>query len=178
MRRRRNRRATASLKRLYKVFERSEASLVHSLPIRKTISGIWVPRHFVSSRRPSQFSRISVFSVRRHHNALWSTREPATGGSRLFLRRVDPTRPVYGIEKDPALFAQALVNLQGIRARGVIDHTCMYLVEADYCEMATYETAGIDLSQTGVILNYPDGNQKRLARFIAEHGGRERVSAS
>ena len=32
----RNRRATVSLKRLNKVFERSEASLVHSLPIQKT----------------------------------------------------------------------------------------------------------------------------------------------
>ena len=99
--------------------------------------------------------------------------DAGTGDGRIpaVLAAVDPTRPVYGIEKDPALFAQALVNLQGIRARGVIDHTRLYLVEADYCEMATYETAGIDVSQTGVILNYPDGNQKRLARFIAEHGG-------
>ena len=36
-------RATVSLKHLCKVFERSEAALVHSLPIRKTICGIWSP---------------------------------------------------------------------------------------------------------------------------------------
>ena len=43
MRTSRNRRVTVSLKRLCPVFERSEASLVHSLPIRKTICGIWAP---------------------------------------------------------------------------------------------------------------------------------------
>ena len=171
MRRSRNRRATASLKRLNKVFERSEASLVHSRPIRKTIGGIWGPRRFVSSRRPSQFSRISASSVRRHHKALWSTRETGDGRVPAVLAAIDPTRPVHGIEQDPALFAQALVNLQGLRAKGVIDHTRIYLVEVDYCEMATYEACGLDSSQTGVIFNYPDGNQRRLARFVAEHGG-------
>ena len=40
---RRTRRATFSLKRLHKVFDQSEAALVHSLPIRKTICGIWHP---------------------------------------------------------------------------------------------------------------------------------------
>ena len=41
--------------------------------------------------------------------------------------------------------------------------------------MATYETAGIDLSQTGVILNYPDGNQKTFGAFYcgAWRGGNE-----
>ncbi len=171
MRRSRNRRVTASLKRLYKVFERSEASLVHSLPIRKTICGIWGPTPLrVIEEAIAVLEDIGLLGKSAPQRIVV---DAGTGDGRIpaVLAAVDPTRPVYGIEKDPALFAQALVNLQGIRARGVIDHTCMYLVEADYCEMATYETAGIDLSQTGVILNYPDGNQKRLARFIAEHGG-------
>ena len=41
MRTSRNRRVTLSLRRRCKVFERSEASLVHSLPIWKTTCGIW-----------------------------------------------------------------------------------------------------------------------------------------
>ena len=171
MRTSRNRRVTVSLKRLCPVFERSEASLVHSLPIRKTICGIWAPTpvHVIEE----------AVAVLEDLGLLGETAPPlpvvdaGTGDGRIaaVLAACDPTRAVYGIEKDPALFAQALVNLQRIRATGVIDHTRMYLVEADYCEMATYEACGLDVSQIGIVFNYPDGNQKRLARFIAEYGG-------
>ena len=173
MRTRRNRRATASLKRLYKVFERSEASLVHSLPIRKTIYGIWGPTPLrVMEEAISVLEEIGLLGEAAPKRIVV---DAGTGDGRMpaVLAAVDPTRPVYGIEQDPALFAQALVNLQELRAKGVIDHTRMYLVEGDYCKMATYEAAGVDFRQTGIVFNYPDGNQRRLARFIAEHRGVE-----
>ena len=171
MRTSRNRRTTASLKRLNKVFERSEASLVHSLPIRKTISGIWGSTPLrVIEEAISVLEDIGLLGEATPQGVVV---DAGTGDGRVpaVLAAIDPTRPVYGIEQDPALFAQALMSLQGLRAKGVIDHTRIYLVEADYCEMATYEAAGLDFSQTGIIFNYPDGNQKRLAQFIAEHGG-------
>ena len=170
MKTRRNRRLTASLKRLTKVFERSEASLVHSLPIRKTTCGIWGPTPLcVIEEAISVLEDIGLLGEAAPQRLVV---DAGTGDGRIpaVLAAVDPTRAVYGIEKDPALFAQALVNLQEIRAIGVIDHTRLYLVEADYCEMATYEAAGLDIRQ-GIVFNYPDGNQRRLARFIAEHGG-------
>ena len=171
MRTSRNRRATVSLKRLNKVFERSEASLVHSLPIRKTICGIWGPTPLrVIEEAISVLEDSGLLGKAAPQGVVI---DAGTGDGRVpaVLAAVDPTRPVYGIEKDPALFAQALVNLQGLRAKGVIDHTRIYLVEADYCEIATYKECGLDFSQTGIVFNYPDGNQKRLAQFIAEHGG-------
>ena len=107
MRRRRNRRATASLKRLYKVFERSEASLVHSLPIRKTISGIWGPTPLrVIEEAISVLEDIGLLGEAAPQRIVV---DAGTGDGRIpaVLAAVDPTRPVYGIEKDPALFAQA-----------------------------------------------------------------------
>lgn len=171
MRTSRNRRVTVALKRLNKVFERSEASLVHSLPIRKTVCGIWGPTPLrVIEEAVSVLEDLGLLGEAAPQGVVV---DAGTGDGRVpaVLAAVDPTRPVYGIEKDPALFAQALGNLQELRAKGVIDHTRIYLVEADYCEMATYEGCGLDFRQTGIIFNYPDGNQKRLARITAEHGG-------
>ena len=164
-------RVTASLKRLDKVFERSEASLVHSLPIRKTICGTWVPTPIrVIEEAITVLENIGLLGEAAPQRTVV---DAGTGDGRIpaVLAAADPTRPVYGIEQDPVLFAQALVNLQTLQARGVIDHTRIHLVEADYCEMATYEACGLDFRQTGIVFNYPDGNQRRLARFILEHGG-------
>ena len=158
-------------RRLYKVFKRSEASLVHSLPIRKTICGIWGPTPVrVIEEAIAVLEDIGLLGGALLQRTVV---DAGTGDGRIpaVLAVFDPTRPVYGIEQDPALFAQASVNLQRLRARGVIDHTRIHLAEADYCEMATYEACGLDVSQTGIVFNYPDGNQRRLARFIAEHGG-------
>ena len=168
---RRSRRATASLKRLNKVFERSEASLVPSLPIRNTTYGIWGATPLrVIEEAIAVLEGIGLLGEAAPQGIVV---DAGTGDGRVpaVLAACDPTRPVYGIEQDPALFAQTLANLQRIRARGVIDHTRIYLVEADYCEMATYEACGLDFGQIGFVFNYPDGNQRRLARFIAEHGG-------
>jgi hypothetical protein len=47
------------------------------------------------------------------------------------------------------------------------------LIEADYGDAATYETRGVVLHQTAVIFNYPDGNHRRLARFVSDRCGRD-----
>ena len=171
MRTRRSRRATASLKRLYTVFERSEASLVHSLPIRKTICGTWAPTPLpVIEEAIAVLEDIGLLG---QATPLRIVVDAGTGDGRVpaVLAACDPTRTVYAIEQDPTLFAQAFVNLEGLRAKGVIDHTRLYLAQADYCEMATYKACGLDFRQTGIVFNCPDGDQRRLARLIAEHGG-------
>ena len=126
----RSRRTTASLKRLNRVFERSEASLVHSLPIRKTTCGIWEPTPLrVIEEAISVLEDIGLLGEAAPQDIVV---DAGTGDGRVpaVLAAVDPKRPVCGIEQDPALFAQALVNLQGLRAKGVIDHTGIYLVES------------------------------------------------
>ena len=79
---------------------------------------------------------------------------------------------VYGIEADPALYDQAVTNLQTLGVKGLVDSARVHLIEADYCDLSTYETRRIALRETGVIFNYPDGNERRLARFVSERCGR------
>ena len=157
-----------AFKRLIKVFERSEASLGRALPIRKTGRGIWVPS-------PVSVIREAIETLKKI-GLLGEGAPPGhvidagTGDGRIpaVLASLDPTRCVYGIEADPALYAQAVTNLQSVAARGLIDSAFVHLIEADYLDLATYETRGIALRQASVIFNYPDGNERRLARFVSQ----------
>ena len=150
------------------MFERSEAALVRSLPIRKTICGIWHPTPVrVIEEAIAVLEDVGLLGEAPRQRTVI---DAGTGDGRIpaVLAALDPTRPIYGIEQDPALFAQASVNLQRLQPE-VCTH--IHLVEADYCETATYEACGLDFPQTGIVFNYPDGNERRLARFISEHGG-------
>jgi len=101
--------------------------------------------------------------------------DAGTGDGRIpaVLALLDPSRVVYGIEADQALHARAVNNLHTLDARGLIDAAHVHLIEADYLDVATYQTRGIPLPQTGLIFNYPDGNESHLARFAAQHCGDE-----
>lgn len=145
------------------VFDRSVRRLARGVPIRKTITGIWTP---------SPVSVIvQVAALLREMGLVGAAAAPGpvvdagTGDGRVaaVLSRLEPSRPVYGIEKDPALCVQAAANL---RARGEV-----HLVEGDYCDVAAYESCGLDRRAIAVVVNYPDGNQRRLARFVAAHAG-------
>lgn len=148
------------------VFDRSVRRLARGVPIRKTIAGIWTP---------SPVSVIvQVAALLREMGLVGAAAAPGpvvdagTGDGRVaaVLSRLEPSRPVYGIEKDPALCVQAAANLRALRARGEV-----HLVEGDYCDVAAYESCGLDRRAIAVVVNYPDGNQRRLARFVAEHAG-------
>ena len=162
-----------AFKQLTKVFERSEASRGRVLPIRKTGRGIWVPTPVrVIEEAIEMLTKIGLLG---EGTPPGHVIDAGTGDGRIpvFLASLDPTRVVYGIEADSALYAQAVTNLQTLDARGLIDSAHVHLIEADYCDLATYETRGIALRQTGVIFNYPDGNERRLARFVSERCGRD-----
>jgi hypothetical protein len=65
-------------------------------------------------------------------------------------------------------YAQASENLETLAERG-LPRDRLRLVEGDYCARATYESAGLAPTDVGLFLNYPDGHEERLARFMAEH---------
>lgn len=160
-----------SLRRLGQVFERSEASLVSALPIRKTSGGIWVPSPIpVIEEAISVLRGIGLLGdgVPRGHLV-----DAGTGDGRIpaVLTWFDPDRPVFGIERDSALYDQATANLKMLQIKGLIDGSRIRLIQADYCDLSIYETCGIDFRDTGIVFNYPDGNERRLARFVAEHAG-------
>jgi hypothetical protein len=158
--------------KLTRVFERSETSSRRAFPIRKTGRGIWVPTPV----------RVLAGAI----EALWGGgllgKGPAghvidagSGDGRLpaVLAFFNPGLTVYGIEADPALHVQAVTNLQTLTARGLIDSTHVHLIEADYGDPVIYEMREVALHQTAVIFNYPDGNQRRLARFVSDRCGRD-----
>ena len=157
---------------LAKVFERSEATRGRVLPIRRTGRGIWVPT-------PVRVIEEAIETLRElgllgEETPPGHVIDAGTGDGRVaaVLAFLDPTRLVYGIEADPALYAQAVTNLQTLEAKGLIDSARVHLIEADYCDLPTYQTRGIALRHTCLIFNYPDGNERRLARFVSERCGR------
>ncbi len=158
-----------SVRRLRAVFDRSERALARGVPIRKTAVGIWVPSAIEQI--------VEVAALLREIGLLGAGAPPAPvvdagmGDGRVaaVLAHLEPARPVYGIERDPVVYAQAVENLRALRRRG--GYAAVRLIEGDYCDPATYASCGVDLGAPLVILNYPDGNQQRLARFVARHAG-------
>lgn len=158
-----------SLRRLQGLFDRSERALARGVPIRKTAAGIWVP-----SAIPQI---VELAALLREMDVPESARPAAPvvdagmGDGRVVavLAHLDPARAVYGIERDPVLYAQAAENLRSLREHG--DCGGAHLVEGDYCDPDTYASCGIDLRAPLVVLNYPDGNEHNLARFLARHAG-------
>ena len=104
-----------SLRRLRAVFDRSERALARGVPIRKTAVGIWVPSAIEQI--------VEVAALLREMGLLGAGAPPAPvveagmGDGRVaaVLAHLEPARPVYGIEWDPVVYAQAGENLRALR---------------------------------------------------------------
>ena len=142
--------------------------MARGVPIRKTAAGIWVPS--------SIDELFGVVTLLHEMGVLGAAAPPAPvveagmGDGRVaaVLAHFEPARPVYGIEWDPELYARAVENLAALRrwSRG---YRAVRLVEGDYCDPATYASCGLDLRDPLVIVNYPDGNERRLEQFVVRH---------
>jgi hypothetical protein len=161
-----------SLRQLAKVFERSESSGGSVLPIQLTRLGIWVPTPVgVAVEAIKQLMGLGLLG---EGSPTSHAMDAGTGDGRVaaVLASLDPRRVVYGIEADPVLYARAVTNLETLGESGLVDLSRVRLIEADYGDVAAYESHGIELQRTGVVFNYPDGNEQRLARFVSDHCGR------
>ena len=161
-----------SIRRLEAIFQRSEQALAPGVPIRKTSAGIWVPSPIsVIVELVSALKEIGVLGPGTA-GAAGAVVDAGMGDGRVaaVIAALEPSRPVFGIERDAVLCSRARQNLQRVRriARG---RPGVHPVEGDYCDVATYASCGLDLQAVGAVLNYPDGNQERLARFVAAHAG-------
>ncbi len=156
--------------KLEAIFERSERALAHGVPIRKTSVGIWVPSPI--SMIVDVVSSLREIGLLGPAAAGGAVVDAGMGDGRVaaVVALLEPSQAVYGIEQDPVLFSQAEQNLR--RAlRSARGRPRVHPVEGDYCDVATYASCGLDLQDVGVVVNYPDGNQERLAHFIAAHAG-------
>ena len=159
-----------SIGRLEAIFQWSERALAHGVPIRKTSAGIWVPSPI--SMIVDAVSALRELGLLGPAAAGRAVVDAGMGDGRVaaVVALLEPSHPVYGIERDPVLCARAEQNLRrALRtSRG---SPRVHPVEGDYCDVATYASCGLDLQAVGVVINYPDGNQERLARFVAAHAG-------
>ncbi len=159
-----------SIGRLEAIFQRSERALAHGVPIRKTSAGIWVPSPIPMIA--AAVSSLKELGLLGPEAAGRTVLDAGMGDGRVaaVVAALEPSHAVYGIERDPVLYARAAQNLRRVLriARG---RPRVQPVEGDYCDVATYASCGLDLQTVGVVVNYPDGNQERLARFIAAHAG-------
>ncbi len=161
----------AILQQLRRIFERSEASSGRSLPIQKTGLGIWAGTPVrVVAEAALTLAKLGILDEGLQTGAVI---DAGTGDGRVLavLAALNPSLVIYGIESDPALHAKAVANLHTLTTSGLIDSTRVHLLEGDYCDVATYETRDIALKKVGLIFNYPDGNEKQLARFVEQHHG-------
>jgi hypothetical protein len=168
----RSRRRTV-LQQLTRIFERSEASSGRLLPIRKTGRGIWAATPIrVVAEAASTLTELGILDGEQQTRPVI---DAGTGDGRVMavLAGLNPSLVAYGIEADQALHTRAVANLHTLSTSGLIDSTRVHLLEADYCDVGTYETRDIALNEVGLIFNYPDGNERQLARFVADHCGHD-----
>ncbi len=157
--------------RLKGIFDRSEVALGHTIPIRKTATGVWVPTPLQVIE--AAFAAFEDLGLLGGEAVPRPALDAGAGDGRVpcVLASLDPRLHVYGVELDPVLFARASTNVETLEAKAVTTAGRVHLLAGDYCDTATYAAGGLDVGDAGLVFNYPDGNETRLARFILENGG-------
>ena len=167
LRRRRTRR------RLAAAFERPAAADGRALPIRRTVRGIWVatPIRVIEAAAGLLSAAGLLGGPAKAGGAPRPVIDAGSGDGRVsaVISWLAPGQPVFGVEADAVLHARATAPPAALGAAGILDPAHVRLAAADYCDPETYAAHGIALGRTRLVLNYPDGNQDRLARFVAGH---------
>ena len=162
-------------RRLAATFERPAGAGARTLPIRRTGRGIWVatPLRVIEEAAGILSAAGLLRGDGRTGARSCSVIDAGSGDGRVaaVIAWLVPGQAVLGIEADAVLHARAAAHLEALGAAGVIDPARVQLVAGDYCDPATYGARGIALRRARLVLNYPDGNHHRLARFVAVHGG-------
>ena len=162
-------------RRLAATFERPGTADGRTLPIRRTGRGIWVATPLrVLEAAVAILSADGLLGGAGGAGASnGHVIDAGSGDGRVLavIAWLVPGQPVLGVESDEVLHVRAANHLRALGAGGVIDPAHLHLAAADYCDPATYAVRGIALARVPLVLNYPDGNQDRLARFVAANCG-------
>jgi hypothetical protein len=76
---------------------------------------------------------------------------------------------LLGLERDANLAREAEGRLGTLRRR-LSPSRLPRVAEGDYFSKADYAPLGIAPAELDLVFNYPDGNERRLLRFLAAHG--------
>ncbi len=155
---------------LERIFRDSEDRDTQSLPIRVTARGLWAP---------TPFSVLAALLRATKAHGFFESRAPGrnavldagAGDGRVLaaLAYFEPELDVIGIESDERLFHLAVANLEKLERKALVSRPeRLRLGRGDYRQVGTYESSGIRLEDIAFVLNYPDGNQDELERFVIE----------
>ena len=164
-------------RRLAAAFERPGAADGRTLPIRRTVRGIWVatPLRVLETAVAILWADGLLGGAGAACAASGHVIDAGSGDGRALavIAWLVPGQAVLGVEHDEVLHARAASHLRALGAAGIIDPAHLHLAATDYCDPATYAARGVALARARLVLNYPDGNQHRLARFVAANCGPE-----
>ena len=157
--------------RLSRIFECSTETTGHTLPLRRTAKGIWVPTPISVIRNAAQIlNSIGILNKSSTEN---SVIDAGCGDGRLLgsLAALIKQGCFYGIELDPTLYAKAEANIKSLSRKHLTGRATIGLIRGNYCRPDTYRVKNdpLTLQQKLLFLNYPDGNERKLARFINNH---------
>lgn len=77
---------------------------------------------------------------------------------------------VAGIESDSDLARSARARVE-LAAPRLFREGLVQIAEGDFFDLRPYATLGWATRELDLVFNYPDGNERRLARWLADHGG-------
>lgn len=78
---------------------------------------------------------------------------------------------LLGLECDEALLALARQKLARLAPGRLHTNRELRVSEGDFFEPAAYAPLDVTPRDLDLVFNYPDGNEHRLLRWLAEHGG-------
>jgi hypothetical protein len=80
-------------------------------------------------------------------------------------------RRLLGLECDPVLAGEAGSRLEALGARLPVSRLPR-VAEGDFFQERAYAPLAVSPSDLDLVFNYPDGNERRLLRWLARHGKR------
>ena len=80
---------------------------------------------------------------------------------------------LLGLECDGALVVAARKTLAAVPRRSLAPNRQIFVSEGDFFDPSAYVPLGVAPGDLDLVFNYPDGNERRLLRWLAEHGGPE-----
>jgi hypothetical protein len=131
-------------------------------PLRITSRGLW---HATPLRVAWEATRRLATRARGERRL---TLDAGMGDGRLlaaWLATGAGSGRALGVECDAGLFRVASVRLGRL---GLLDSPGVAAILGDYERDSSYAAAGVTLRDVDLVLNYPDGNEARLARLVAE----------
>jgi hypothetical protein len=152
-----------------KLFRRSERKVFAGRPLQFTNRGIWLPTPTDIVRSLAAAARSKDILPVKDGSPSLNVLDAGMGDGRLVVAMASSLSDshAFGIESDVLLYTQANENLEQWLELEPSSRGRVRVVLGSYFDLAAYEELGLSVSDVDVFINYPDGNEDKLASFLA-----------